>query len=76
MPSPIGGIGWNQRDAHNMGIVDKMAGDSGAKAAPVHPAAQVAAKAAPQPSSYAPRAVETNATHVYGSPIEGNAASK
>lgn len=75
--NPSSGAGGRTRESVIMGNVDKMAGGGGkATAAPVHPAATTAAASAPKPSSFAPRAVDGNATRVYGSPIEGNAASK
>jgi len=77
--NPSSGVGGRVREATNMARVDKMAG-SGTPAAPIHPAAQTAAKAAPKPSSYAPSAVAGNSVqsnlpvatpeHTYGSPIE------
>jgi hypothetical protein len=79
MPQPsYTGVGGRTRDDKTMNTVDKIAGDTGKPAAPVHPAATIAAKAAPLPSSYAPTAVAGNSvqSRVYGSPIEGNAASK
>jgi len=71
---PPSGIGGRQREATMMANVDKMAGG------PAHPAATAPAPAPkavvhPAASSFAP-AAPTPGPKVFGSPIEGNAASK
>ena len=73
MPEPLK-INGRGRTAQNMQTVDDMSGPGG----PAHPAATPTTptnmKPPPTPSSYAPSG--DTGPRVYGSPIEGNAASK
>lgn len=70
------GKGGRMREAKTMQTVDDMAGNGG----PAHPAATpstpVNTRPPAKPSSFAPSDNPTPGPRVYGSPIEGNAASK
>lgn len=73
MPQPLS-INGKTRTAQNLDTVDNIEGG------PAHPAstatAPVTAPPKPHPSSYAPTDDAPAGPRVYGSPIEGNAASK
>lgn len=73
MPQPLS-INGKTRTAQNLDTADNIEGG------PAHPAATpsvpVNTRPPAKPSSYAPSDAPTSGPKVYGSPIEGNAASK
>lgn len=73
MPQPLS-INGKTRTAQNLDTVDHI--DDSTHPAARDAAAPVTSTPKPHPSSYAPDEDAPKGPRVYGSPIEGNAASK
>lgn len=73
-PGDVSGKGGRARETNVMSQVDEAVTGAHSATAPTSQGGPVQAKVHPAASSYAPGPAVTS--HVYGSPIEGNAASK